>query len=135
WFEMHSTDINSMLELRDASVNTIARNDDRNGSQEAMIQASLVPGRYRLVATSSRPGMLGNYSVKFFTGPGEPGGCEGMSVVKGISVSTAVRNSPCLSPTERPSGVYRIYLNSGETLAATLHDMSYSGPQVEVASE
>ena len=135
-FEMHSTAFDSYLELRDASSNRIASNDDGDVStRDSRMTVMLNPGLYQLVAVSDSPGAFGTYSLAFMSPGSAAAHCDGMFVVRGVSVGGQLIPATCHGAQAPLADVYRIRVLAGTTLEIDLRDWTYSGFDLDILDD
>jgi len=132
---MRSTQFDPFLELRDINGNTVASSRKHEGAPDALMQAMVPPGRYTLVTTTSKPGVLGAYGVKHFNAPSQANGCDGMYVMKGTAIATVLIPGICHPVDQQHSAIYRIYLTEGASMQVKLLDRSYAAPNFEISTE
>lgn len=124
-YRMRSHDLDTWLEVYDASGRLIALNDDdaTGGTTNSAVQLIVPAGTYLLGATSYAPGATGSYQVSFAYLEGN-NGCKDVFVVPGVTIGGVLESGDC----GRDGYVrdeYPIFLEPGQTLAVRLESTAF----------
>jgi len=121
---MRSSELDSYLELRDANSKLIASNDNFESSRDARMRVALPAGIYQVVAIS-RSGTSGSFAITVQNAQPVPDGCNGLFVVRGGKASGPHTPLICNGVPLGNTDLYRMHLDAGDTLVASLSDMWY----------
>ena len=133
-FTVTSGDFDTHLELRDAGLVEVAKNDDRSTTTtNSQIKALLAPGTYTLVVSSSKLGASGSYDLSYQSVGTSVDRCEDVFIVRGITTRGIVEDWDCTIPPNLWSDRFRIYLEAGSQVEILVRDFSYSFPNIELS--
>jgi len=132
-FSVASTEFDTNLELRDADLVEVAKNDDRGtGTTNSQFKVLLAPGTYTLVVSSSRLGATGSYNLVYEQAGTSVERCEDAFIARGVTARGVVEEWDCTGSTNVVWDRFRIYLEAGSQVEIVVTDFSYSGPNIEL---
>jgi len=132
-FSVTSGDFDTHLELRDAGLIEVAKNDDRSTTTtNSQIKALLAPGTYTLVVSSSKLGATGSYDLSYQSVGTSVDRCEEVFIVRGITARGVVESWDCTISPDQWSDRFLIFLEAGSQVEILVQDFSYSGPGIEI---
>jgi hypothetical protein len=131
-FRMASAEFDTYIELRDANLNPLAKNDDRSPTTSSEIKVLLPAGSYTLSASSTKLDASGSYNVSYQPTSSSVDGCEEAFIVRGVTARGVVYGSDCFQLPSEFSDRFRIYLEAGVRVHIRVDDFSYSGPSVAI---
>jgi len=133
-FTVTSGDFDTHLELRDAGLVEVAKNDNRSATTtNSQIKALLAPGTYTLVVSSSKLGASGSYDLAYQSVGPSVDRCEEVFIVRGITTRGIVEDWDCTISPGLWSDRFRIYLEAGSQVEILVRDFSYSFPNIELS--
>jgi hypothetical protein len=128
-----STGFDTYLELRDAGLIEVARNEDRSATTtNSQVKALLAPGTYTLVVSSSKLGATGSYDLSYQPVNTNVERCEEAFIVRGVTARGIVKSADCALSPNQLSDRFLIYLEAGSRIEILVRDFSYSGPNIEL---
>jgi hypothetical protein len=129
---MESSKFNTVLEVRNATGDLIATNDDRNELDTNSLITILLPAEdFVLTATSARPNEAGEYKVsREIAGVGS--NCGSTFITPGIDVNRTMTSDACGAGLPVATDRYRVFLKAGTPVKFEVLDRSYNGPLVQL---
>jgi len=133
-FTLTSVEFDTDIELRGAGLVELARNENGARTTKSEIKALLPQGTYTLVASSSKLGAGGRYTLAYRPAGSDVESCEEAYIVRGTTVRGVVYASDCIVSPNEFADRFRIYLEAGSQVEIRVDDYSYSGPNIRLVS-
>ena len=125
-FLLTSNDFDTSLEIRDASSQVVAYNDDSSpATKNARVVALLPALPVTPVASAARPSALGKYRISYEAASGLTG-CEEWFAVRGVVANRDFSAKPCDSPGDPYGDRYKIFMKAGSSVSIAVIDLGYS---------
>lgn len=126
-FNMTSTAFDSYLELRDASGNLLAGNDNASSStQNATMRILAPPASYLIYASSAVTNVTGAYALNSTTtATPDISGCIEWWLVRPITLGDGINNTCLVTGTTQYLDPYTVYLRAGQAVTFTMTSTAF----------